>query len=285
MIEYKSLGTLKFDELYAAFSSAFSEYDIQVNRAELARMLHRRGFVPELSFGAFDNDALVSFTFNGIGTFNGLKTAYDTGTGTIKEYRGQGLASRVFEKSIPMLVKAGISQYLLEVLQHNKSAVSVYAKQGFSVTREFNYFSQQVSSLTLKSKALSSGCLISEITLSDLKNVSKWWDYAPSWQNSFESIYRKPDDFVVIGATRGNTLLGYGIIEPTTGDITQLVVEKTSRRQGVATAILKELLKRNRYSSIKLINSEISCDSITALMENNGIPLRGKQFEMVKKLT
>jgi len=50
------------------------------------------------------------------------------------------LATKIFEYSIPFLKKANVSQYLLEVLQHNTKAVSVYKKIGFEVSREFNYF-------------------------------------------------------------------------------------------------------------------------------------------------
>ncbi len=94
-------------------------------------MLSRRGFVPSLSFGIFEGDKLISFTLNGIGQFNGEKTAYDTGTGTIKEYRGRGLASKIFTDSLPFLKQAGVSQYLLEVLQHNTNAVGVISKTRF----------------------------------------------------------------------------------------------------------------------------------------------------------
>jgi len=106
--------------LFEAFQEAFKGYEMQLTQAELLKMLHRRGFTPKLSFGAFSGEKLVSFTFNGTGSFNNILTAYDTGTGTIEEYRGKGLASRIFEYSIPHLKSAGISQYLLEAIQSNQ---------------------------------------------------------------------------------------------------------------------------------------------------------------------
>lgn len=284
MVEIKSLSNIHFDVLFDSFARAFAEYEIQPDKAELIKMLHRRGFVPDLSFGAFDSGSLVSFTFNGIGAFNGVKTAYDTGTGTIKEYRGQGLASKVFNESIPFLVEAGVEQYLLEVLQHNTSAVSVYRKQGFEITREFNYFVQQMNDITLKSKSIHKDYTIGEVNLSDLTKVSDWWDFVPSWQNSFESISRNPDDFVIVGVKKDNNLIGYGIVEPSSGDITQIAVEQNHRRKGVASTILRELIKRNNYTSVKLINADISCIAITKLLEENEIPIKGKQFEMIKRL-
>jgi hypothetical protein len=103
MIQIKSLKGIHFDRIFKAFNAAFQDYEIQLDKAELQSMLERRGFVSDLSFAVFNDDEIVAFTLNGIGTFNSMETAYDTGTGTgtIEEFRGQGLASQIFEYSIP----------------------------------------------------------------------------------------------------------------------------------------------------------------------------------------
>ncbi len=281
----KPLDSISFDTLYSAFNEAFGSYEVKVNKDELQIMLKRRGFVPKLSFGTFVNDKLVSFTLNGIGMFNGKKTAYDTGTGTIEAFRGKGMASKIFTYSIPYLKDAGISQYLLEVLQHNESAVSVYKKLGFTVSRDFNYFVQPNIDVKLHDKQLRSSLSIKETCLdSATENLISFWDFIPSWQNSFEAILRCADDFRVIGAYDGQRLIGYCIFEPNSGDLTQIAVDKAYRRQGIGTALLKEALFRNRHSSVKAVNSEINCEAMTAFLESNNIPLKGKQFEMIKTL-
>ena len=90
MIDIRTLEGVSFDTLCNTFNQAFSNYGTPPMTTEaFTTMLERRGFVSEHSFGAFHNDKLVSFTFNGIGTHLNKKTAYDTGTGTIEEYRGQ----------------------------------------------------------------------------------------------------------------------------------------------------------------------------------------------------
>lgn len=281
MIEIKNLSQVGFDTLYAAFSEAFKDYEISINRYELQKMLIRRGFDANLSFGAFDNHRLVSFTFNGIGWHNGQLTAYDTGTGTVEEYRGQGLASKVFTDSIPYLTDAGVSQYLLEVLQNNEKAISVYKKLGFEVSREFNYFVSEAKSVNILKKKLSESYTLKPITLDDLGEVTMFWDFSPSWQNSFASIFRSQADFTVLGSYHNNSLVGYGIFEPTTGDITQLAVHKLHRRKGIGTALLFEMLKRNKHTNIKAVNTEVGCENVTLFFEANVLPLKGKQFEMV----
>jgi Acetyltransferases len=280
----KSLKETSFDTIFAAFNNAFCDYEVQITKEELKVMLTRRGFAPELSFGAFDNGKLVAFTLNGIGNFNGNKTAYDTGTGTIKDYRGKGIASKIFTYSMPFLKDAGISQYLLEVLQHNTNAVSVYQKLGFEVSREFCYFKQNATEVNTPSLPLQNGYSLQNITLGHKEQMMVFWDFTPSWQNSIEAITRCLADFTIIGAFAQQKLVGYCIFEPNSGDITQIAVDKAHRRKGIATALLNEAVKHNRYDSIKAINTEATCEPITAFLTSNNITLLGKQFEMIKMI-
>lgn len=280
----QSLAHLGSDQLFAAFSEAFKDYELQLVQSELEIMISRRGYVPELSFGAFENDRLVSFTLNGIGNFNGIKTAYDTGTGTIEAYRGKGLASRIFQYSVPELKKAGVQQYLLEVLQHNTGAVSVYRKQGFEVSREFNYFVEQSENVRLEKYQLPAGYRIQPIDLSLKEQMIACQDFTPSWQNSFESVERRLSDFCLWGAFAGETLAGYCIFEPNSGDITQIAVATAHRDRGLATCLLREAAQSNKHKNLKLINTNTECDSITRWAESIGLTLRGKQFEMVREI-
>ena len=118
-MEIRNLEHTDFETIFHGFKKAFADYEIHFEKEEVRSMLKRRGYNPQLSFAAFDNDEIVAFTLNGTGTFNGVLTAYDTGTGTIKQYRGQSIAGKIFTHSLPFLKESGISQYLLEVLQNN----------------------------------------------------------------------------------------------------------------------------------------------------------------------
>jgi len=284
MTAFKSLNKTSFDDIYLAFKEAFKDYEMQLNKDELQLMLKRRGFVPDLSFGAFEKDRLVAFTFNGIGTYQGLKTAYDTGTGTLEEYRGQGLATRVFEYSMPYLKKAGIQQYLLEVLQHNPKAISVYEKLGFKISREFNYFVQEQEKADLKTKPLDPSYQIQPVVIDNDLSIAAFWDFTPSWQNDFDAIKRKGGDFKMMGAFHKNRLIGYCILETQSGDLTQIAVDMPYRRLGIGSHMLREIVKYNQHPSIKVINTDITCTSIVDFLESRSIPLSGKQFEMVLRI-
>jgi len=280
----QSLEHLNANQLYEAFREAFKDYDIQLSQPELEVMISRRGFVPELSFGAFADDRLASFTLNGIGLFNGMKTAYDTGTGTIESFRGQGLASRIFQYSLPELKKAGVQQYLLEVLQHNTGAVSVYRKQGFQVTREFNFFVEQVHNVHLEKYNLPSGYAIRHIDLNLKSQMMDCQDFMPSWQNSFESVERRLSDFRMWGVFAAEELVGYCIFEPNSGDITQIAVAPSHRNQGLASCLLREAVQTNRHKNLKLINTDVDCENITSWAKSIGLAQQGRQFEMLREI-
>lgn len=199
-MEIKSLENTCFGTLFEAFGQAFADYEVQLDETQLRRMLRRRGFDPRLSFAAFDGERIAAFTLNGTGNFNGLPTAYDTGTGTLEAYRGQGLAAKVFEHSIPYLREAGIRQYLLEVLQHNTKAVSVYRKLGFETAREFNYSIQQGAHVHLGAKIPDIACTVTPVDVGRFAPDPQFWDFMPSWQNSPEAIRRAAGDFAGLSA-------------------------------------------------------------------------------------
>lgn len=283
-MEIKSLGKTDFKTIYIAFSNAFADYDIQLSSNELRAMLKRRGFNPDLSFAAFEGNSVVAFTLNGIGSFNGIKMAYDTGTGTLKDYRGQGLATKIFEYSIPHLNEANINHYLLEVLQHNTKAVSIYSKIGFKVARELNYFVWKNEEIKNEIINYNTRYQIEIFDVNQYDSISAFWDFYPSWQNSFESIQRARECFINLGVFSDKKLIGYCIFEPDSGDITQIAVDKAHRRKGIASLLLQEVSKLNKNTKTKLINTDISCSSIVDFLKAKNIKITGKQFEMIKDI-
>ncbi|MDR2970896.1 MAG: GNAT family N-acetyltransferase [Bacteroidales bacterium] len=283
-MEIKSLENIDFETIYNAFGQAFADYEINITAEELKIMLKRRGYNPEFSFAAFEEDKIVAFTLSGVGNFNGHKMAYDTGTGTLKEYRGKGFATKVFEYSLPFLREANIHHYLLEVLQHNTKAVSVYRNLGFEITREFNYFIWENKEFNNHLKNIETPCSIKKIDIENYLYVSDFWDFYPSWQNSFESIRRASEDFISLGAFFEQKLVGYCVFEPNSGDITQIAVDKPFRRKGIASFLLHEVSKLSKNSKTKLLNTEITCSSIVSFLKSKNVEISGKQFEMVKKI-
>ncbi|MCD8186854.1 MAG: GNAT family N-acetyltransferase [Rikenellaceae bacterium] len=283
-MEILSLAQTGFDSLFPAFEAAFADYEMQLDALQLQKMLTRRGFDPTLSFAAFDGDRIAAFTLNGIGTWKGLRTAYDTGTGTLPQYRNQGLATRIFEFSLPFLRQAGIRRYLLEVLQHNEKAISVYRKLGFRVSREFNYFRTPREQLPPVKRL---GCFTGSVRCLDrhpFGALPDYGDFLPSWQNSDEAIARSSGDFIVLGAYEQGDWLGYCVLEPAAGDIARIAVRPDQRRRGIGSALLQEALNRNRAQELKIINTEVRCTALTEFLRTLHITVSGRQYEMVREI-
>lgn len=283
-IAVRSLEQVTFDNLFIAFHSAFADYEIEISKDELRLMLVRRGYDASLSIGAFDGDRLVSFILNGTGMFQGVPTAYDTGTGTAKAYRGQGLVTRLFNESLPALREAGIQQYLLEVLQNNDKAVSLYKRLGFEVTRSLHYYRQSQSQLTLPRKALPEGYSLQESQLPAVGTAESFADFHPSWQNTIEAFRRNSETFYCVACFNRGIQVGYGISELETGDISWLSVDKKHRRKGIGTALLKSLLNKIPTERVKVVNTASDAKSLNTFLEVCGFPLGGKQYEMICKL-
>ena len=285
-MEIRSLENIGFDELFEGFSNAFSDYEIYFDKCEVRSMLVRRGYVPQLSFAAFDGGKIVAFTLNGIGMFDGVQTAYDTGTGTVKEYRGRGLAGEIFRYSLPFLRQAGIRQYLLEVLQNNHKAITVYHRMQFNTTREFDCFKQTI--VDIDNLCFFKPCAnlrIESIDTDIVRQAQSFCDFYPSWQNSIESMERGASDLTCIGALYSDELAGFCVFDRKSGDLTQIAVRKEYRRQGIASRLLCEAVNQMCTDFIKVINVPSDNLSLPAFLKNTNIPLINKQFEMVMDLT
>lgn len=284
-MEIRGLDNICFDELFEGFSNAFSDYEIHFDKSEVQSMLTRRGYVPKLSFAALERGKIVAFTLNGIGMFNGILTAYDTGTGTAKDYRGCGLAGKIFQYSLPYLKEAGIRQYLLEVLQNNHKAITVYRRMQFETTREFDCFKQSIANISdLNIINNSIDYRIEIIDTNTVRRAQSFCDFYPSWQNSIESIERGQSELTCIGASCAENLVGYCVFDRKSGDLTQIAVKKEYRRQGVASRLLSEVIKQMCTDFVKVLNVPSDNLSLPAFLKRKNIRLMNKQFEMVKDL-
>mgnify|MGYP000269876642 CR=1 FL=1 len=266
-MEIRNLEHTDFETIFHGFEKAFADYEIHFEKEEVRSMLKRRGYNPQLSFAAFDNDEIVAFTLNGTGTFNGVLTAYDTGTGTIKQYRGQSIAGKIFTHSLPFLKESGISQYLLEVLQNNQKAIGVYRRMNFEVTRKVNI-----------------DCIIEQVDTNSNRQAQHYCDFSPSWQNSFESIERGISELTCLGAFLDGKMVGYCVFDIHTGDLTQIAVLSEYRRKGIASRLLQEVIDRLKTDFIKVLNISSDNPTMSVFLKSKNIPLASKQFEMILPL-
>jgi ribosomal protein S18 acetylase RimI-like enzyme len=285
-ISIKTLVDISTQTIHDAFKQAFADYvePFSLSMQQLSYMIERRGCDLDISFGAFSDDQLVGFTLNGIGDWNAKRTAYDTGTGVVKQYRKKGIATRIFNESLPVLQENGISQYLLEVIRTNTIAFQLYRKAGFEVTREFEYYIARKNEIHFPETSPDFDYAIKKIETPNWEKFKSFWDYTPSWQNSIDSITRKLPYFTILGIFDNNKLLGYGMIENHTGDIPQLAVGKDYRRRGLATTLLKNLLKISESDEIKIINTLAGYEPFNEFARSVNLHPGHGQYEMLLEL-
>jgi ribosomal protein S18 acetylase RimI-like enzyme len=258
MLTMRTLTADDFDVLHAAFGEAFSDYVVpfKPTREQLREMFTRRGWVPELSVGAFDGERMVGFTAN---CFDGA-TAYDSGTGVVPSHRRGGVSRRMFEFLRPILRGAGASSYLLEVIETNAAAEALYRSLGFQETRRFDCWTYEGTG----GRRMESGGHVNE----------EWWDVEPAWQNSTASIRRAHDPHVVLGDERG-----YAVVFPSNGDVPQLAVAREHRRSGVGSELL-HAARTEAGRPLRFLNIDDRDDGISAFLESCGARRFIRQIEM-----
>lgn len=284
MVNYDTLENVSIERLHNTFMEAFSDYEVKIDMPilKLKQRLQRTGYVTQASMGASDNDVLVGFLLNSIREWDGKTTAYDAGTGVIKEYRNKGITSAMFLNVLKNLKGMEVEQYLLEVIQSNTSAVHLYKKQGFEVSREFECFNLEKKLFTCTPTHQVKH--INDITEIDWVKLMSFWDFKPSWQNSIDSIKAVSDEFICSTVSIDDVIVGYGIIDKNTGDIPQIAVDKSYRGKGIGSSILADLVKNTESSSLNVVNIDSQCISVKDFLLNLGFKLVVKQYEMILTL-
>ncbi|HEX7153048.1 MAG TPA: N-acetyltransferase [Thermoanaerobaculia bacterium] len=265
-MKFRPLVHEDFDVVYAAFLEAFSDYVVpmQLTREQLAEMLTRRGWAPELSVGVFDDERMVAFTLNGF--HDGV--AYDSGTGVVPSHRRRGLARQMMEFLTPRLHETGARRYVLEVIEANTPATTLYRECGFVETRRLQCWSYGETPGQPRPVG----------RIGQIGQLREAFDVEPSWQNATHSVERATAEHVVLGNDDG-----FVIVFPANGDVPQLAVRREARRRGVGTQLLRAAAAA-AGKPLRLINVDDRDAGIAAFLEAVGAKRTIAQREMVLAL-
>jgi ribosomal protein S18 acetylase RimI-like enzyme len=263
-VGFRALTVDDFETVHAAFVEAFSDYVVTLapTREQLLEMLTRRAYVPETSVGVFDGERMVAFTLNGV---DGAM-AYDTGTGVVPSHRRQGLGLAMMDHVVRTLRARGCTRYLLEVIDTNTAAISLYRSQQFVETRGLQCWSYPASNDD------------ESLTLSERDIHDEWCDVAPSWQNSTASIRRARQPHLTVGNDDG-----YVVLFPATGDVPQLAVRPEARRRGAGTLLLRQAAARSS-APLRIVNVDDGAAGIGAFLTAAGATRTVRQLEMIRPL-
>ena len=283
-LQYKKFSSESYPIIHATFREAFSDYGVDVSYMTEEVIRNRsikNGIDFDLSIGAWDGDHLVGFTLVGRDEWNNEVSAFDIMTGIIKPFRGLGIANAMFEKILPVAREKNVRNFVLEVIQDNKPAIKAYEKSGFAISRALNCYGAKPEEIKKHNVNLPNYS-IEPVDRSHLETAKSFTDWNPSWENSFNSLNRIPDQLTLLGAFRYNRLLGILAYYPLIKWINLLAVHRSYRGEGVASALLASLLGQLNGSAeeLKVINVDGGDERMSAFLLGKGFKPIISQYEM-----
>lgn len=280
MLESESWKTI-----HECFEKAFSDYTVEMHVPfeKFKSIMLRNGVALSCSMGLYDAKRLVGFIVNGTGVWSNLPTVYDSGTGILREYRGKKYSRTLFSKLRDLLTGTQYQQYLLEVIQTNTPAYTLYVHEGFTLTRELRCFKIEKERMRLETNP-SRNIQFRTVSAVDWDQVTAFWNAPPSWQNSIPAIERVSSKFEKVTAYAGSTLTGYGIFGRESGELVHIAVRKDFRNEGVGTALLNEISARTESQGLRIVNVDGNDKETTAFLKKRGFENDVNQFEMILPL-
>lgn len=285
-----TLRSVEDEKIHEAFLEAFSDYQVPMSMslADMRAMHTRRGISKAASVGAFGPDGrLVGFILNGDGIWDGLRCAYDGGTGVLPDFRGRGLSKVLAEESRRRLRALGFKRWLLEVLVENEPAYRTYQGAGFRVTRRFSCPRGAVPGAAdlAQEAAQAAGVDIRPLGHRDTARYSAWRDWKPSWQNSDESVSRTPEALLCLGAwdPKAGDAIAYAVATEG-GSVFQLAVRPDRRGEGVGRALACALAAKAPGGTLRYINIQSEDEASLGLMRSLGVADSVDQWEMALDL-
>jgi len=261
------LAGVSIDEIVACLNNAFENYFVSMPKDVnfWQNRFKQNGVDFNLSWGVFDDDKLVAFVVNGIGQLNGVKTAYNSGTGVLESYRGRRLVDEMYEFGLPLLKKQGITNCTLEVITENHRGIAVYERLGYRRQRLLHSFQG--------SPAQQEGFVLNLIDLSTLDLVKQDEHYV--WdQQSF--VVQRLENCVAYEILDQNHSVGYVVMNQSSGKLIRMEL-KNENWEAFFGAISRHL------TTVRLSNVDGNRKGLLRYLDKSGFTNTVNQYEMVLK--
>ncbi len=269
-MQIKNLANTDIATIVDSMANSFQNYFVKIpfdvdfwaKRYKAARVDY------ELSFGAFDGDKLVAFIIQGVDLHNGEKTAFNTGTGVIEEYRGQKLVDQLYDFAFPALKNNGITKCLLEVIVQNHRAVRVYERIGFEKDRFLRCFSGELEETNIELQ-------VRETDIEALKSTMDQYQKYYSWDNSLDAIQKGGAMFKSFKVSDKEGIdLGYFTISTANNSLIQV-----ETYQNINWPLMIAATK-NTISPLRINNVDDNRVKLINALNNAGLQNHINQFEM-----
>ena len=266
----RKLENIEFKIIVDCFLKSFDNYFVEIptDKNYYKERWERAKVNYSLSYGMFDGKKLVGFIINAIDERNGIKIAFNTGTGVLPEYRGKRIVKSIYNYAIPDLKINGISRCSLEVIIENVKAIKAYQSIGFEICKTFNCFSGDIK-LALNEKIAINKVDYNSFDWNDLPNQDLY-----SWD--FHSKVIKNGGYDYYQITKENFVESYFVINPKNGYLAQFEILKESN--GCWNRLFREI--KEISNSIKVINVDHRLNKKIEYINTIGLSNTVNQYEM-----
>ncbi|WP_400075118.1 GNAT family N-acetyltransferase [Winogradskyella sp. R77965] len=266
----KHLGDTDFEMIMECFLLSFENYFVKMptDHNFYRERWKAAGVRFDLSYGMFDDNALVGFIINAIDKRQGHLTAYNSGTGVIPKYRGKRIVKAIYEYAIPDLIKNGITKCQLEVITENEKAIKSYEGIGFETCKHYKCFKGMLTTEN------NTDFILNKVSYDEMN-----WEALPnqglySWDNQKESLVKANFQYYQVLVEDKEQY--YFIMNSKSGYIAQFeVLDNSPSSFG------------NLFSAIESINKDVRINNIDDRLTNkiNAVKSAGlkntvDQFEM-----
>lgn len=270
-----NLANTPLKEIVECLSDSFSEYFVRLP-AEVSYWENRfnaAGVDYSLSYGLFDDTGkLKGFIINAVRDFNGIKTAFNTGTGIVKDARGQKGVDRLYTFALPFFQANGIKQCTLEVITENHIAIHVYERIGFTIHRTLQSYGGTISSVT-------GNFVVTPCNFSTIEPTASKTDHWYSWDHKRAAIIAAGDRYKCyqVHDNEGN-YRGYFILNPATNQLLQIEAADKEDLSGILGAVA------SIQPSFRIMNVDSRRHDLTSALMAGGLANTINQYEMVMEL-
>ena len=280
-MEIITLDGVPISDLTVCFNEAFSDYFMKFSATESYLEQRWKGAAVDflLSAGVMEDGKLVGFIVNGVRDWNGLKTAFNAGTGVIPSHRGNGFTEKMYQFLAPKFSESGIRSLSLEVIQENEKAIHVYEKAGLKIRRGLYCYSGEIK---IEVPKTTQDLVFKILETPDWDTFKSFCDIEPAWENKKIAIKTCEELYSFYGVEKNNELIAFAIIKDKNLYISQFGVHPEFRNQSVGKFLFSHLSRL--YSSLKIINIDASAGSVIKFIERVGLKNSVNQYEMVSYL-
>lgn len=252
-MEFRHLVGIELADIHTAFVDAFSEYEVPMEMpiARLQAMLTTRDYRPDLSTVCLVDGRIVGFVLVGGRLIDGQLHTYDCATGVIRAFQKQKIGSQLLPLALERVRVAGAKRFVLEVLEHNTAAQSLYTKHGFGITRSLRCYQTTLENLHLTDVDVAN----QPAALAAIDQVA-YNSFVPTWQNSLASYRHAPDAYHVVAIQHIDAVVAYGIVHRESGSILQMGVHPAHREAGLFAPLVEQLAQAVGTRQLRIVNIE-----------------------------